>query len=95
MDAWCIGRKRGVIGQVVRLSMCERGRCICSEIRQMAHVLGRHTGQARIPQPCCVRHGKLGSRSSSSFATRDDIRDDAMVLLADVLEFSRVEWPHI
>eukprot|EP00965_Chrysotila_dentata_P258713 6213320-Pleurochrysis_carterae.AAC.5 len=26
MDAWCIGRKCGVIGQVVLLSMCDRQR---------------------------------------------------------------------
>eukprot|EP00965_Chrysotila_dentata_P123960 4097134-Pleurochrysis_carterae.AAC.1 len=43
MDAWSIGRKCGVIGQLVWLSMCERGRCICSDIRQMVHALDRHT----------------------------------------------------
>eukprot|EP00965_Chrysotila_dentata_P212040 6186792-Pleurochrysis_carterae.AAC.1 len=95
MDAWCIGRKCGFMGQVVWLSMCESGKCICSDIRQMAHVLGRHTRQARTPQPCCVRHRQLGRRSSSSLAARDDIRGDAMVLLANVLELSRVEWPHM
>eukprot|EP00965_Chrysotila_dentata_P254506 6211897-Pleurochrysis_carterae.AAC.4 len=78
MDAWRIGRKCDVIGQVVWLSMCERGRCICSDNREMAHALGRHTGQARTPQPCCVRHGELGRRSSSSFVTRDEIRADAI-----------------
>eukprot|EP00965_Chrysotila_dentata_P035406 1178004-Pleurochrysis_carterae.AAC.3 len=40
MDAWCIGSKCGVISQVVWLSMCEHGRCVCSDIRQMAHALG-------------------------------------------------------
>eukprot|EP00965_Chrysotila_dentata_P260077 6213775-Pleurochrysis_carterae.AAC.3 len=84
MGAWCIGRKCGVIGQVVWLSMCERGRCICSNIRHLAHSIGRHTGQARTQQPCCVRHKELGRRSSSSLAARDDIRGDAIVLFADV-----------
>eukprot|EP00965_Chrysotila_dentata_P260274 6213845-Pleurochrysis_carterae.AAC.1 len=40
----------------------------------MAQALGRHTGQARTPQSCCVRHRELGRRSSCSLATRDDIR---------------------
>eukprot|EP00965_Chrysotila_dentata_P112990 3733185-Pleurochrysis_carterae.AAC.3 len=62
----------------------------------MAHALGRHTGQAHNPQPCCVCHRELGRRSSSSLAARDDIRGDAIVLLiANVLELSRVEWPHM
>eukprot|EP00965_Chrysotila_dentata_P157393 5200003-Pleurochrysis_carterae.AAC.2 len=64
--------------------MCERGRCICSDIRQTTQALGRHTGQARTPQQCCVRHGELGRRSSSSLAASNDIRVDALVLLADV-----------
>eukprot|EP00965_Chrysotila_dentata_P223428 6193566-Pleurochrysis_carterae.AAC.2 len=77
------------------LRMCKRGRCICSDIRQLAHALGRRTGQARTLQQCCVRHGELCRWSSSSLAARDDIRGDAMVLLADVLELSRVQWPHM
>eukprot|EP00965_Chrysotila_dentata_P256699 6212633-Pleurochrysis_carterae.AAC.2 len=86
MDAWCIGRKCGVIGQVMWLTMCDHGRSICSDdIRQMAHALSRHTWQARTPEPCSVCHRELGRRSSSSLAARDDIRSDAMVLLADVL----------
>eukprot|EP00965_Chrysotila_dentata_P035895 1194415-Pleurochrysis_carterae.AAC.3 len=61
----------------------------------MAHVLDRHTGQACTQQPCYVRHRELGSRSSSSLAARDDIRRDAMVIPADVLKLSQVEWLHM
>eukprot|EP00965_Chrysotila_dentata_P000997 32525-Pleurochrysis_carterae.AAC.1 len=61
----------------------------------MAHALGRHTEQARTPRPCCVCHGKLGRRSSSSLAARAGIRGDAMVILAVLFELSRVEWPHM
>eukprot|EP00965_Chrysotila_dentata_P195421 6176980-Pleurochrysis_carterae.AAC.3 len=99
MDARCIGRKCGGIGQVVWLSIMRLhagSRCICRDIGQMAHVLGRYTEQARTPQQCCVRHGELGRRSFSSLAAHDDISGDAMVLLADdELKLCRVEWPHM
>eukprot|EP00965_Chrysotila_dentata_P263203 6214783-Pleurochrysis_carterae.AAC.4 len=61
----------------------------------MAHALGRHLGVARTPQPCCVRHGELGRRSSSSLAARDDIGGDAMVLLANALKLCPVEWSRL
>eukprot|EP00965_Chrysotila_dentata_P230435 6197774-Pleurochrysis_carterae.AAC.4 len=63
--------------------------------QEMAHALGRHSGQACTPQPCCVRYGELCRGSSSCLAARKDIMDDTMVLLEDLLKLSQVKLPHM